>query len=167
MRPLRHAVLPLTLVLLFLPTLASAVDCGPDCLGLYFEETADTWCGQAAPFTQVPLYLVLTDPSMDAVSYIGFFVDLDGPIEFLGVNFGSLIICDTFLPDAFCSVWDPALTTSPTTVMAVLTVMVTDPSTPATVGLHNFGSAVPSRYSVLNPAFSISSVSSSRRFLSD
>ena len=139
MRPLRHAVPFLIVALLILPAAASAADCGPDCLGLYFEPTADTWCGQVAPFTPVTLYLVLSEPSMDAVTHIAFYVDRDGPIQVLGVNFGSPIICDTFTPGAYCAVWDPPLTTVPTTVLATLSVTVLDPVAPATVGLHNFG----------------------------
>lgn len=138
MRPLRHAILPLIIALLILPAAAYAVDCGPNCLGLYFEPTADTWCGQVAAFTQVPLYLVVTDPSMAEVSGIAFYVDLDGPIQLLGVTFGSPIICDTFTPDAYCGVWDPPLATTPATVLAMLTVMVTDASTPAFVILRGF-----------------------------
>jgi len=139
MRPLRHTIPILILVPLILPALAAAADCGPDCLGLYFEETADTWCGQSAPFTTVTLYLVLSDPSMAELAGISFFIDLGGPIVLLGVSFGGIQICDTFTPGAYCHGWDPPLATSATTVLATLTVMVTDYTTPATVGLHNFG----------------------------
>ncbi len=145
MRPWRQTVPFLALVLMVAPAAALAVDCGPDCLGLYFEPTADTWCGQVAAFTQVPLYLVLSGPSMAAVSGISFQVDLDGPIQLLGVNFGTTVICDTFTPDAFCTIWDPALATTPATVLATLSVMVTDFAAPATVGLHNFGTPADDR----------------------
>lgn len=81
----RIVILGLLLALVAGPA-AAVVDPDPDCVGIYFDPEADVNCTTATPYATVPLYLILTNPSMAAIGGFSAGCDLTGAAMVLGIT---------------------------------------------------------------------------------
>jgi len=122
------------------PAAAQATACGPDCIGLYFDLLhGRTSCLPGVPAMYADVYLILTDPTMDAIAFMSFVVTTDGPIVVTGVDFGGVQICEPVEPGAVCHAWDPPLPTGGETVLARIGVFYSGGAAPAFLGLRDAG----------------------------
>ena len=75
---------------------AGIVDPTPDLLGLYFEETADTYCLEwLTPYTPFDMYAVYTNPTVPEI--VGFEFGMETPAELMLLQVS--VACNPF--------WDP------------------------------------------------------------
>lgn len=154
MRPARmpfpYPVLVL-LILLAAPLSARSADCGPDCIGLYFDEAGTEVCHPGSPVTPITAYLILSGPTMDAIEFISFAFVLDGPVVVTGVNFGNPVICDPGEAYAYCTAWTPPLATTGPTILGVVSLLYTGFGVPAFLGIRNAGGVPDDRPWVVLP----------------
>lgn len=128
------------------PAAVQATACGPDCVGLYFDLLhGRTTCLPGVPSGYADVYMILTDPTMDALSFMSVVVTTDGPIVVTGVDFGSDQICEPIEPGASCHVWSTPLPTEGETVLARIAVFYSGGGAPAFLGLRNAGEPVDDR----------------------
>jgi hypothetical protein len=151
MRPI--AVLSVIAFLCLSAAAAPAVECGPDCIGIYFDQAAETWClPDAVPFTPLTAYLILSAPTMEAISGMLILPLLDGPIMLTEWDFYDdiFVICDPVEPTAVCGFWDPPLATTPVTALAEITLLYLG-GEPATIAVRNSPPTVDGRIWVALP----------------
>lgn len=75
---------------------AGIVDPTPDLLGLYFEESADTYCLEwLAPYTPFDMYAVYTNPTVPEITGFEFGLEIPGDLMILQTS----VACNPF--------WDP------------------------------------------------------------
>lgn len=133
------------------PAAAQGPDCGPDCLGLYFDEAGTASCLPGTAFSTVTAWMILSGPTMPAIAAMSIFPVTEGPLLVLGVDFGSPVICEPAEPGAYCTAWSPPLPTPGTTVLGRITLFYTGTSEPATIGLRNSGTPADDRPWVVLP----------------
>lgn len=151
MRPWYPLAFLIACILTLSPLTAAAADCGPDCIGIYFDQAGTEVCHPGTMVGTVTAYLILSDPTMDALSFISFGLEIDGPATVAGVNFGNAVICDPLDPHAYCTMWDPALLTTSSTTLAVITIIYTGLGQPALISIRNSGAIVDDRPWVILP----------------
>ena len=82
-----NPILPAAFLLLAAATPASAtLDPQADCMGVYFDPGAEIVCGSASPFSQLSIYIVLTEGSAPNLSgwEAGLLWEPVGDAQFLG-----------------------------------------------------------------------------------
>lgn len=115
-------------LMLFVGQASAIVDPVPDCISLYFDMSADNQCiVDVAPYTQVPLYLLLTNPSVEFISGFRAQIELEGLGIFLSAfppNYD--ILTDDYVE--FDTTYPEPEPTSNTTLFATVTVLYMEPS---------------------------------------
>lgn len=113
------------LLSIFIPCQSNAiVDPDNDIMGLYFDTQADTYCVEGVQLNEtVPIYLILTHPTADAIYGFEAGYDLVGDawiewVDLPGCNVGS--------PDNIIIGFGSAFPTSEATILATIHLRYTD-----------------------------------------
>lgn len=146
---MKSTLIPLVLAValtLAAPAGAQDADCGPDCVGLYFTLLhGRTSCSVGASPRNAEAYVILTSPTMEAISFMSFAVVTEGPVIVTDVSFGGTQICEPVEPGAYCHFWDPPVATATETTLAVIRLFYAGTGEPAFIGLRNSGAIADDR----------------------
>lgn len=120
------------LVVLLMAMLVAAsafaiVDPDPNMMGFYFDMDADLPCVDGvAPYAQVPMYLVMTNLTADALYGFEVGYDLVGTGMVLATAFANPSVIDVGQPGNHIVGFGSPTMTAPVTLLATLTVMYMD-----------------------------------------
>lgn len=117
-------------VLLMVSLIASSafavVDPDPDMVGMYFDPMADTYCFTAAPYATVIAYMILTNPTMDAIGGFELGYHFTGAAMVLSTTFTNPQALNVGGPDNMIVGFGSPQVCSEATVLATLSVLYMD-----------------------------------------
>lgn len=72
------------------------VDATPNMVGIYFDMNADNYCKAAAPYSTIPVYIILTSPTMETLAGYELGAEIIGSAMVLSITIPN------FVPDSNC-----------------------------------------------------------------
>jgi hypothetical protein len=121
--------------LLAATTAFAAVDSDPNSIGLYFDMNADNLCATGvAPYSNVPAYLLLTNPTFDNLYGFEVAYSFEGNAIVLSTTFANAQALNVGTADNMIVGFGAPTETAPVTLLATLDILYTD----TTMGAVNF-----------------------------
>jgi len=120
-------MLILLVVMLSATTASAIIDPDPDIMGFFFDLEADNPCVEGiAPYAQIPMYLVITNPTFDALYGFEFGYDIDGQGMVLNMVYANPSVIDVGSPGNHIAGFGSPSPTTPVTLLATLAILYMD-----------------------------------------
>lgn len=140
----------LLMALLVASSAFAVVDPDPNMMGMYFDLSADTVCINASPFTPQTAYLIVTNPSFDALYGFEAGITLEGTGLVTGVTFANPQALNVGTPTNMIVGFGAPSATSEATLLATIAMFYTD-ATGGALGFRLHGTEPSS----MDPAFPV------------
>ena len=130
-------MLVLLLSLLVASSALAVIDGDDNMMGFYFDETADANCiTGVAPYAQIPVYVIMTNPSVDAIGGFEFGYDLIGDATVLSTTLPANNIDVGYPGNHIVGLGSPLNTTEATIVATLNLMYMSTTSAPVSFTLH-------------------------------
>jgi len=127
----------LLLSLLVASSALAVIDTDADMMGIYFDETADANCiTGVAPYSQIPVFVIMTNPSVDAIGGFEFGYELEGEATVLSTTLPENNIDVGYPGNHIVGLGSPLATTEATIVATLNVMYMSTTNTPVSFTLH-------------------------------